>query len=145
MTLLEIISAGRRRFEAVEVHYMHPLLYMAVVDKCFSGISPDIREFLFLEGIDGAADEIERLRSLVGLTIILLPPEERPGALAFLASASTPHWLSVLGVGSKKSIRSDEVSHPLPIHFINIFKYLLCILVKTGSPFCQFVWDKLLK
>lgn len=116
MTLYEIIESSRKRFNCVEVHYLHPLLYIVVVDEMFSGFSEDARELNFIEGIDGAQDEIERLRSLVGLTIVLLAPHERAGALEFLQGSNTPHWLSILG-GSTKTQAGHAESKPVPLHF----------------------------
>lgn len=116
MTLFEIIEASRNRFNSVEVHYLHPLLYMVVVDEVFSGFDGSVREMSFLEGVDGAGNEIERLRSLVGLTIILLAPAERRDALAFLQGTSTPHWLSILG-GDNQPQRAPADSKPVPLHF----------------------------
>lgn len=116
MTLFEIIEASRKRFNAVEVHYLHPLLYLIVVDEMFSGFDNARRETIFLEGIDGADHETERLRSLVGLTIVLVTASERSGALPFLDGTGAPHWLSILGQETITQPPIGEQS-PLPLHF----------------------------
>jgi hypothetical protein len=76
-----------------------------------------VREDIFLEAIDGDSTEVERLRSLVGLTIELTIPQERDNALPFLNSTNTPHWLSILGEEQQSINPKTDSSLPLAIHF----------------------------
>lgn len=118
MTIRELLTSCRRYFDAVEVLYAHPSLYIICVDSAFAGIDNEARELVFMERIDAGLDDMEVWQSAASITFGFCTQEERPSLFPFLGTANAPqHWLPLFDEVTRESLGIGDLPPVPAIHF----------------------------
>lgn len=118
MTIRELLTLCRRNFDAVEVRYAHPSLYIICVDGMFAGIDNEHRELVFMERIDADLDDMEVWQSAASITFGFCTNDERPSLFPFLGTPNAPqHWLPLFDEVTRESLGIGDLPQVPAIHF----------------------------
>lgn len=118
MTLSELLTACRRRYDDVEVKYSYPSLYVICASDIFEGMSDEYRDDCFLEAVDMTIDELQALKAATGLDITLCTPKERPSLLQFLNESDAPqHWLPLFDARTRDGLKPASKPGVPAVHF----------------------------
>lgn len=126
-TISDLIEIAANHYgESLEVKYLYPTLYVICTAEEFEGLSQEQGDNAFAKSLNLVSLEIERLRSLGVVEIILCSPLQRKAEYSFLDNADAGHhwleWFNPLLWKAKNQIlpnSSDSIleSSPKAIHF----------------------------
>lgn len=115
MTLSDLIKLISQRFlNNAEIRYIHPSLFILVVDESFSRLGDEERLLRFFELLNIKPENMDRIQHNPLLEIRLLTKSEREEDYAYVNEAdSGQHWLgafSPINEFSRRNNNSNEIS-----------------------------------
>jgi Mrp family chromosome partitioning ATPase len=100
ITISEFISTLKERNDAgqLEIKFIHPILYVVFVSEQFCSLSADVRREWLCRTFSIESRDLEQLRRLGAIELLLLTQEERNEEFSFLdAAEQDENWLSWFG------------------------------------------------
>lgn len=112
-TISELINTATNNYvDAVEVRYLYPTLYIVCTHAEFDGLDSEHRDTSFAKGLGISTPELERIRALGIVEVVLCTPSERKNEYEFLNGSDTGHhWLEWFN-----PILWSDKKQPLPSH-----------------------------
>lgn len=123
-TVKSLISCARAEFADVRLRYVHPVLYLLVVDERFSNIDDDARIEIFASKTGFMRGDLLKAMSELELNIVLLDSAELEGRWQFLLDKSIgSNWLPLFDDQLREEwsyalgIDANVIGKCRPIHF----------------------------
>ena len=118
ITLGELLKRIRASFPGIELHFLHPTLYIVWKDNSHIGKAEEVRFEEFARKLDLNIGDLEAAITASGSVLVLTTNEEFDSDYAFLAFApTTSHWLELLA-----GVKEHEGKKP-PIFLIHFYGY----------------------
>lgn len=109
MTLSQLITEARAKFESVEIIYTHPSLYLKCQHPSFDGLDDAQRESAFFQTLGRTPDDALGALTAGNVMLLLLGSSGQNETPSFLASApKAHHWIEFLAQQSVSSIPSGD-------------------------------------
>lgn len=117
MALQTFIDSIKHSWPLTEIRYLHPSLYLVVVDDKFAELEEHARLSLFYTATGIDEEEASRMYAANNVVVSLVTSSQRVTDLEFLSDSSTGHhWIEFLANGSGNKISAVN-TFPRIIHF----------------------------
>jgi len=113
-TISDLIETAETSYgNALEVRYLYPTLYVICSSEEFGNLDSDQRDRLFTSALSMEPGELDRIRGLGVIEIVLCSPSQRKAEYGFLDHADAGHhWLEwfnpLLWKNKKQALPSQE-------------------------------------
>lgn len=119
ITLTSVVRAARQAYaNRVKIRYVHPLVYLIVLDESFAGLDEDARRSQFSKKTELPITSAEWSTLEATLSLVLVTSTERQKDLDFLDSPDAgEHWLPLFDPDYRAARQAVNAIEPKAIHF----------------------------